>query len=304
MDFPITALGTFSNSRHYASWRKQKLDGYRTGHINSPVNIADPFRIREDERAAIIEHIRRRNFAVYRLDPEMLHAPQAIISLCRQLGLVSTIGNPESGQNHVSYLHDRTLENENHSRYKPYTSQPLNWHTDGYYYPEQHKVRSFVLHCSQAAQSGGENILIDHEMLYMEMCNQAPDLANSLCLPDTLTIPENVEQGRVVREAFQGPVFSADDGHLYMRFTQRKRHIVWKQNPPVTKAVALLNSMLASPLPWKATVRLERGEGLLCNNIVHCRNAYSDSAKQTSRRLLYRIRFKERLDTQYTQIQS
>ena len=296
MDSSIAASGVFTSTRQFLAWKKQKLDGYGSEYTNLPVNIADPFRIREDEYTHLVEQVRRRNFVLYRLDPEYSESPQAVMALCRQLGLVSTIGNPESGQDHVSYIHDRTRDLENPSRYIPYTSKPLNWHTDGYYYPENHKVRSFVMHCAHPAGSGGENGLIDHEMLYIQMQELAPELAQCLCLPDTLTIPRNAEQGKVLREAFQGPVYSMDEnGCLYMRFTQRRHHIIWKQYSKVTQAIAFLNSMLSTPLPWKVTVRLARGEGILCNNILHCRHAYSDSHPETSGRLLYRIRFNERM---------
>ncbi len=242
------------------------------------------------------DQVRKRNVVLYRLDPEYSESPQAVMALCRQLGLVSTIGNPESGQDHVSCIYDRTADCDNPSRYIPYTSKPLNWHTDGYYYPENHKVRSFVMHCARQAKSGGGNSLVDHEMLFICMQEHAPDLLDSLCLPDVMTIPENVDQNQVVREAFHGPVYSRDDnGSLYMRFTQRKRHVIWKQSPGVTKAIAFLNAMLSRPLPWKITVRLSSGEGVLCNNILHCRQGYLDSCPKTSRRLLYRIRFNERL---------
>ena len=296
MDSSLAASGVFPNKRQFLSWKKQQLDRHESEYTNLPVNIADPFRIREDEYTRLIGQVRRRNFALYRLGPEYSESPQAIMALCRQLGLVSTISNPESGQDHISYIHDRTRELENPSRYIPYTSRPLSWHTDGYYYPENHKVRSFVMHCVHQAESGGENSLLDHEMLYLRMQELAPELVQCLCLPDTLTIPENAEQGKILRETFRGPVYSMDDnGCLYMRFTQRRHHIIWKQYAKVTQAITLLNSMLASPLPWKLTVRLARGEGILCNNILHCRHAYSDSYPKTPSRLLYRIRFNERI---------
>lgn len=300
MDSSLAASDVFPDTRQFLSWKKQKLDGYGSEYTNPPVNIADPFRIREDEYTRLIEQVRRRNFVLYRLDPEYSESPQAIMALCRQLGLASTIGNPESGQDHISYIHDRTQDPENPSRYIPYTSRPLNWHTDGYYYPENHKIHSFVMHCAHQAESGGENSLIDHEMLYIQMQELAPELIQCLCLPDTLTIPENAEQGKILREAFQGPVYSMDNnGCLYMRFTQRRHHIIWKQSAKVTQAITLLNSILSGPLSWKVTVRLARGEGMLCNNILHCRHAYSDSYPKTPRRLLYRIRFNERIGLGY-----
>ena len=48
--------------------------------------------------------------------------------------------------------------------YIPYTNKKLNWHTDGYYYPINLSVKSFLLHCENQAASGGKNQLIDHEV--------------------------------------------------------------------------------------------------------------------------------------------
>lgn len=292
----MTSSVIFSDSQSYQSWRQRKLEGYDPKHNNSPINIADPFKLEDDEIVRIADQIKRRNFAVYRLDPESSDTPQAIMALCRQLGLTTSIGNPESGQNHISHIYDRASESKHRSRYIPYTSHALNWHTDGYYCPDARKVRSFVLHCVRPAQSGGENGLLDHEMLCLEMMNHDQHLVESLCQADAFSIPENIVNEQVVREAFRGPVFSIDsNGLLYMRFTQRNRHIVWKQTPQVAEAVALINSILESPIPWKTTITLAEGEGILCNNIVHCRHAYSDSYVHSGGRLLYRIRFMERL---------
>ncbi len=296
MNFSLVTSALFSDPREFQSWKEKKLNEYSFETANFTVNIADPYSIREDEYIKLIEQVRRRNFVLYRLDPEFSESPQAILALCRQLGLITTIGNPESGRDHISFITDRTQDPDNSSRYIPYTSQPLNWHTDGYYYPENRKVGSFVMHCASQAESGGENSLIDHEMLYIQMQEEAPDLIQSLSLPDTLTIPANIEQGQTLRYTFQGPVYSMDEkGYLYMRFTQRKRHIIWKKDAKVSQAIATLNSLLSNPLTEKITVRLAKGEGILCNNIVHCRHAYIDSDSKSKKRLLYRIRFTERI---------
>ncbi|MXZ80959.1 MAG: TauD/TfdA family dioxygenase [Gammaproteobacteria bacterium] len=288
----------FPDERHYQAWKNLKLAGYDPKHSNAPVNIANPFNLRRDETAQVLDRIRRRNFALYRLDPERFNTPQAVKALCRHMGLETSVDSPEAGEDNVSILEDREESSGHPSRYIPYTSRTLNWHTDGYYYPEGRKIRSFVLHCARPAHSGGENSMIDHDMLYLEMRDRDPDLADTLCLSDVLTIPQNRENGRILRDAFQGPVFSTDhDSRLYMRYTRRKRHIAWKNHPQVNEALELLDSLLDNPLPWKSTVRLAAGEGILCNNIVHRRCAYTDVSGGKAGRLFYRIRFLERAGT-------
>ena len=109
-----------------------------------------------------------------------------------------------------------------------------------------------------------------------------------------MTIPANEVDDRVVRPARSGPVFSIDGhGHLHMRFTARRRHIQWQDDALTREAVAALLELLNSDAAWIMRATLQPGQGLICNNVLHDRSAFSDSAEQ--RRLLYRLRFYDRV---------
>ncbi|MBI3524708.1 MAG: hypothetical protein HY066_09295 [Betaproteobacteria bacterium] len=89
-------------------------------------------------------------------------------------------------------------------------------------------------------------------------------------------------------------MFSVDaQGFLHMRYTARSKSIVWKDDALTQAAVACLASILKDGTPWTFQGRLEAGMGLVCNNVLHDRSAFSDSPAR--RRLLYRARYYERI---------
>jgi hypothetical protein len=111
---------------------------------------------------------------------------------------------------------------------------------------------------------------------------------------DAMTIPERVDETDGVRAAQSGPVFSLDaTGHLHMRYTARTRSIEWKQDAATLAAVAALEQLLASNTPHVFQALLEPGMGLLCNNVLHDRGAFTDNAAHP--RLLYRARYLDRI---------
>lgn len=122
-----------------------------------------------------------------------------------------------------------------------------------------------------------------------------PDYIRVLMGQDVMTIPCRTEQGEVAREEETGPVFSITaDGELHMRFTERQRNIVWKDDPLTLEAVAYLKELLASDSPYIFRGRLEPGMGLISNNILHDRSAFSDDTSH--KRLLYRARYYDRVE--------
>ena len=107
--------------------------------------------------------------------------------------------------------------------------------------------------------------------------------------PDAMIIPENVEAGKVIREAQSGPVFMVKpDGRLHMRYSARKRNIIWRDTEETRKAVDMINRLLADDNNV-LKVRLEAGQGIICNNVLHNRSGFTDS--ETQKRLMYRARY-------------
>ncbi len=284
----------------YRQWRENKLIGCSQTAAGRCIDIADPWSLTADEIRQLADSIKHHNFVLYRYDPHRYGSWEPVRALCAQMGLRTTVDNPLSDENGVSTLYDRTGETDFHDRrYIPYSSRPLNWHTDGYYSEGSGTIRSFVLHCERAASLGGENNLLDHEMAYLRLRDRHPALAEALTSPDIMTIPENLQGDVRIRKRFRGTVFSVDrdTGCLYMRYTQRRHNIHWRDDPRVSMALNVLDDLLNTGFPEKLTVRLSPGQGMLCNNILHCRAAYADraGAGPDTGRLFYRIRFSERI---------
>ena len=123
------------------------------------------------------------------------------------------------------------------------------------------------------------------------------EFIRALSAPDAMTIPERVAATDGIRPAQTGPVFSVDplSGALHMRYTARTRSIEWKQNEITRAAVSLLEQLLAAQTPHVHSLRLEQGMGLLCNNVLHDRTAFTDDPAKP--RLLYRARYLDQVAT-------
>jgi hypothetical protein len=91
-------------------------------------------------------------------------------------------------------------------------------------------------------------------------------------------------------------VFSLEaDGNLHMRYTARTRSVAWKDDAGTRAALACLETLLASNLPWILRIKLEAGMGIVGHNVLHDRTAFAD--EPACPRLLYRARFLDRIAT-------
>jgi hypothetical protein len=108
---------------------------------------------------------------------------------------------------------------------------------------------------------------------------------------DLMLIPANVQQNQVIRRQQSGPVFSVDneDGRLRMRYSARPRNIGWKKDKLSERAVSFVREILMDD-EMVVRLRLEAGQGIVCNNLLHGRNAFIDGENGASR-LYYRARF-------------
>jgi hypothetical protein len=153
-----------------------------------------------------------------------------------------------------------------------------------------------LLYCSRAADEGGESLLLDHELVYLQMRDRDPALVDALMAEDVMCIPANETDAAVSRGDSAGPVFSIDAaaGRLHMRFTSRTRSIRWKPDARTQAALAVLRELIADEAPYVLRYRLNPGEGLLCNNVLHRRTAFRDPPDRPGR-LIYRARYRERI---------
>jgi hypothetical protein len=146
----------------------------------------------------------------------------------------------------------------------------------------------------QNAAEGGENQLLDHEMVYLQLRDENPAHIRALMAEDVMIIPPGKDGEGEERGASVGPVFSVQkDGSLHMRYTARKRNIEWKQDAATQAALTALERLLTDN-PYIIRATLMPGMGLLCNNVLHTRDGFRDSPEQPPR-LLYRARYFERI---------
>lgn len=282
------------NETAYRRWREAKLAGYPASAAELVVEIEDPRDLAPAERAELLRVCRKANMVIYRSRLGALEDKQIPHRLGLAFGLRDLDRNPladDDGVTSLSYVPGKSERG-----YIPYSNRRLLWHTDGYYNPPARRIRAFLLHCVRAAAEGGENGLLDHEIAYIRVRDTDPEYARALMHPQAMTIPPNVESGTETRGAQSGPVFSIDplNGRLHMRYTARTRSIVWRDDPTTREAVRCLERVLAEDSPHVFRHRLAPGEGLLCNNVVHNRTAFSDTPEAATR-LLYRARYHNRL---------
>lgn len=292
---PVVSPFDLRSPQAYEAWRAQKLAAYPCPPSELLVPIADPARLRPAEQQTLLSSLRLYNMVIYGLrDPADTHK-ETVRTLGWAFGLRDLDRNLCSDADSVTSLEVR--ETGRPHGYIPYTSHRLRWHTDGYYNDPDHRIRSFILHCVRPAATGGENSLIDPEIAYILTRDTDPELIRALMAPEAMTIPANLEHGEQIRPAQSGPVFEIDpaNGRLLMRYTARGRNIVWKDDETTRAAVALLTEIMDSDSPYVIRHRLEAGQGVLSNNVLHSRAAFEDGHEPAQRRLLYRARYYDRI---------
>lgn len=293
-DWPYTTPFDLANSSAYQQWREQKLATY-PGQIDElivPVNNINC--LVADEYEALLQLCRRTNMAIYKSD-QALVSKDALQVVCATFGLSRLDKNLYADDEGISAL--QVSAGNRKYDYIPYSDKAIRWHTDGYYNKLENKIGAMVLHCVSPALSGGENALLDHEMVYLLMRDANPEYIAALMQPDVMTIPANIEAGIEIRPAQSGPVFSVDaeSGNLQMRYTARTRSIQWKQDGMVQNAVRYLEALLNSDLPVIFRYRLGPNEGILSNNVLHSRTSFDNGLTVAEQRLIYRARYFDRI---------
>ncbi len=279
----------------YARWRDHKLASRPTQLEELTVEIDDPARLRDAERNAIMEAVSRANMAIFVVKrPDTVDKP-TLKRFAAAFGLHRLNHNEGADGDGVTAL---TVVDEAAWRktYIPYTNRPIRWHTDGYYNRAEEQIHGLMLYCESPAFKGGENALLDHELAYIHLRERDPELIRALMHPAAMTIPANEIDDHIDRPARSGPVFSIHaNGQLHMRYTARRRNIEWRDESATREAARRLDELLHSDSPWIFRATLQRGQGLVCNNVLHDRSGFDDDPNQ--RRLLYRLRFFDRIAT-------
>ena len=277
----------------YRRWREAKLDAHPRRAQELVVEVRDPRSLAATEAATLRDLCARSNMAVYASRGAGAADKEIPRRVGEQLGLGAPLANLLADEDAITSL--EVVAGKSGRGYIPYSSRRLLWHTDGYYNAPDETVRSFVLHCVRPAARGGELRLLDPEVAYILLRDADPRYVRALCAPGALTIPANEEAPEAGRPARTGPVFSVREGALHMRYTARVKSIEWAADEATRAAVRFLAETLESASPWVFGLRLEAGQGIVCNNVLHSRTAFEDPPAPAPGRLVYRARYLARV---------
>ncbi len=288
-------LSPFSldNDDLYQRWRDQKLQDYPTGLGDLLVEINDPRKLSDSEHAALLARCRKANMALYASNTGNDTDPEIPLAMAQRFGLRNINKNWLADDTGLTSL---TVRDEGvRSGYIPYSNRAINWHTDGYYNAADMQIHALNLHVTQQAASGGENALMDHEIAYILLREKNPEYIRALMGLRAMTIPARIDEGgTVARKEEPGPVFVImSTGDLHMRYTIRVNNVIWADDPVTREALAYLEEILNGDSPYIYRGRLEAGMGLISNNVLHDRAAFTDDA--THKRHYYRARYFDRL---------
>lgn len=281
-----------NNVAAYASWRADKLNRAEAASKTGFIDVADLANPTPAERAALLSACRDANMALYRspkLGGDASRTRAALAAFARVMGLTRF-------EEHRSAVDDGVVPIEvadtgGRAGFIPYSDRAINWHTDGYYSyrgPGE-LIRAMVLHCVRNAAAGGENAFLDQDIAYIRLRDADPAFIEAMMHPRAMTIPGFDDEGGKSHGEVAGPVFVVNGDRLTMRFTIRKRNVIWRDDPVLAAARDKLAEVLASD-PLIRRGRLNPDEGILCNNVLHDRTAFTNNGNAGAGRLLYRIR--------------
>ncbi len=291
----MSAPFSLTNDSDYRAWRAVRLANYPVNIDELIVTLDDPRTLTPSDLQALQARCDRANMVLY-------HAPNVPVAdknvprlFAQQLGLARLEGNYLADEDGLSSITPASDAGSGRGEYIPYTHKPINWHTDGYYNAPDRRILGMLLHCVQDADSGGENALLDPDIVYIQLRDSHPEYIAALMQPDVMTIPARMDEDNVARPEQSGPVFSVDpsEGFLHMRYTARTRSIEWKRDAMTQAAVKTLGEIL-NDSEYILHARLVPGMGIICNNVLHTRTAFTDRPER--RRLLYRGRYYDRLN--------
>lgn len=289
--------GPFSlhDSAAYSEWRARKLARAPRLAEDLVVDLRDLAAPSPAETAELADRIDRSNMAIYRwtgADDDQERTLDALAAFAPAMGLRDLEQHRSARRQGIVPI--EVADMGGRAGFIPYSNRAINWHTDGYYnyHGPERCIRAMALHCVRNAAQGGESGLLDQDIAYIRLRDADPAFVAALMHPEALTIPPHEEEGSpLAHGAVAGPVFVIHPrtGALTMRYTIRKRHVIWRDDPVLHAALAELARVLDSdPLVFRLT--LQPGMGVLCNNVLHDRRAFEDSPAGDPGRLLYRIR--------------
>jgi hypothetical protein len=285
------------DDKSYQIWREQKIATYPMDIGQLIVNINNPLKLSEFEKQQIQSLLDKTNAVIYNIESanksnDFEQNKLMVQKLGEQFGLFKLDHNECADNDAITAL--QINKQGLHKYYIPYTNKAINWHTDGYYNRLDEQIYSLILHCVRPAEKGGENKLLDAEMVYIQLRDKNPEYIKALMDPDAMMIPKNVINGELIRPDRSGPVFMFDEkNNLHMRYSARKRNVVWKDDETVKLAEEALREIMQEDDQYQFYGKLQPGQGLICRNVLHTREQFD--APEHSNRLMFRGRYFDKL---------
>jgi len=275
----------------YSQWRDHNRVSLHS--IPETVVISNLVNMTSNELGLINNQLEMFNYAVYDSSQSSFDFDQVLSQFAEQLGLFELDQHHCVEEDKITKIFDNTDKSK--SLYIPYTNKPINWHTDGYYNPQDQIVYSFILHCENPAFEGGVNGLLDQDQVFIYLMSQNPLYIDALMQSDVMTVPENRQDGILIRPETSTAIFAVINNHhdVLMRYSMRKRNIVFKQDFLTLEALACMDEFINSDSSPHDNIKLKAGQGVICNNVLHKRTSFKD--KLGSERLYYRARFYNRV---------
>ncbi len=300
---PSNLLSLDSNDA-FERWADKKLSHFPRSLDELIVELNDPTELSKNERTAIVDACKRANMALFSHSGAALRKRELAL-LGQQLGLKRLDANLCADEDGISSLEVSTSSAQR-GEYIPYTNRPLNWHTDGYYNVVDRPIRSFLLYCVRSASQGGENEWVDPELLYIYLRRENPQWIAALMQARAMVVPPNTTGGEQIRGERAGPVFWSDplSGCLMTRYSARGKNIDWPDTPEMDALRQRILELLNGDELPKFRHRMEPGQGLICNNILHNRRGFSTNSTSSEigirtnsnqDRLVYRARYHDRI---------
>lgn len=285
-------MSILDNIDNYKYWRDKKLANVADSIESCMVDIANPFALTTVEKEEIQHICYHNNFVLFEIKAQEYY-DQAILQINQQMGLIDYDKNLYAQNNGLAYI--TQSDKIRQSEFIPYTNKAIGWHTDGYYNAIDNRVRAFSLFCVSPSAMGGVNQWIDPQMVYILLRDNNKYAVEALSHPQAMSIPEHKINEHVRRVKSTGAIFFIDElsNALYMRYTQRKKNIDFFNSTEIKQAVTLLDNLLNSTTPYHFEHTMSANQGLLCNNVLHNRSAFTDNPQYP--RLLLRGRYANRI---------
>jgi len=277
-----------NSAEDYKKWRDEKLAAYPKNIGELVVELGDMTAPTEAEKSKIRERVELANMCIYTAGSAELNM-DSLLALGKQLGVSDT----DKARRHSNS--DELTNSGILNSAVPFTTRHIHWHTDATYYGSDKTIQALFLLCSRPAVEGGNNKVLDNEILYILMRDKDPDALNILINNDCFKY-KNPKTGEIA-ENLGGKVFwQNSDGNLCHRFSFRKMDMAWSEDADVQAGKAVLESIIQAESEYVIEGRLESGLGLISNNVLHTREKLIDSDDPAQKRLLFRARFYDRVN--------